>query len=47
MNVVKEDGTTEDTHVVSSITKLFTELEWWGRAAKNLRDTEGKPNQKN
>lgn len=45
-NTVKEDGTTENPHVISSINKLFGELDWWGRAAKSLRDTEGKPNQK-
>lgn len=43
---VKEDGTTDNPHVESSVTKLFNELDWWARAAKSLRDTEGKPNQK-
>merc|ERR1712137_479421 len=43
---VKEDGTTENTHIHSSIKKLFGEVEWWARAAKSMRDTEGKPNQK-
>ncbi|XP_066914003.1 uncharacterized protein [Clytia hemisphaerica] len=43
---VKEDGTTENTHICSSLKKLFNEVEWWARAAKALRESEGKPNQK-
>lgn len=40
---VKEDGTTENTHIVSSLGKQFKQLEWWATACKNQRDNVGKP----
>jgi len=42
---VTEDGTTENTHIVSSLSKLLKELEWWGVATQNMRNTKGLPNQ--
>lgn len=41
---VAEDGTTENTHIGSSLTKLFTQIEWWAQACKTQRETAGKPN---
>jgi NAD(P)H-dependent FMN reductase len=36
---VTVEGTTKNAHIVSAMEKLFTELEWWGAAAKNHRAT--------
>jgi len=35
---VSEEGRTENTHVITSMKKLFDEMVWWGQAAKNARD---------
>jgi len=40
---IDEEGSTENERLTSSIKKLFEQLEWWGRAAKKLRDAEGIP----
>ena len=40
---VSEDGTTENTHIASSVSKLLKEIEWWGISTKNGRDNQGLP----
>ena len=40
---VTEDGTTENTHIASSVTKLLKEIEWWGICTKNGRSNQGLP----
>ena len=42
---VNEDGSTENEYITSNIRKVLDQLEWWGRAAKNLRYAEGIPKQ--
>ena len=43
---IKEDGTTENEHIYSSLKKCLNEVEWWACAAKHQMEFHGKPNQK-
>jgi hypothetical protein len=36
-----EKGTTKNAHITSSFSKLMTQIEWFGNALKNHRDTNG------
>lgn len=40
---VSDLGETENQFILKDLKKLFDELDWWGRAAKNLRESEGTP----
>jgi len=39
-NEIKEDGTTENSHIYSALDKLFKEVGWWANAAKMAKANE-------
>jgi len=43
MMEITPDGKTENPHIISSLTKSYKQLEWYARALKFMRTTEGIP----
>ena len=40
---ITPDGETQNHHIISSLTKSYKQLEWYARALKYMRMTEGIP----